>query len=278
MDRNKELDIVHKEELRILENLLKIFQKYNIRNYMLGGTFLGAIRHKGFIPWDDDVDIGIPRPDYERFLKICREELNSDFKMITGEDEESKYNYFCKIESKKVRLYDDGCKIHKIYGAWIDIFPMDGMPNNKILRNLHKFNLLKHRAFWKLTENCGNVAIQSNHRSLLERIIIFFGVHFKVGKLFSKKKELLKINRMLQKYDYDSSVYNVNFMGAYKFKEMFKKELFDKTEEYQFEYLKLTGVLDYDFYLKQLYGNYMKEPEVEERNQHSTKLLNEKGE
>jgi len=272
MTRNEELKILHDEELKILMHLKMIFEKYNIRYYMLGGTFLGAIRHKGFIPWDDDIDIGIPRNDYELFIKKCREELDKEYKLITLKDEESKYNYLCKIESSRVKLYDDGCRIAKTYGAWIDIFPLDGMPNNLLLRKIHTFNLLRHRAYWKLTENCGNVAINSNHRTKFESLIIKLGLKFNIGKIFSKSKEINKINNLLKKYDYDESKYIVNFMGAYKMKEMFERKIFDDADMYKFENTELPAPKNFDFYLTQLYGDYLTPPKKEERNPHNTHL------
>lgn len=273
MNREEELKILHNEEIEILKNVLEICNNNNIRTYMLGGTFLGAIRHKGFIPWDDDIDLGIPREEYEKLLKLCPQYLNKNYRLITLNDEESKYNYLCKIQSDNVKLYDDGCRIEKTYGAWIDIFPLDGMPNNYILRQIHKFNLLKHRAFWKLTENCGNVAINNNHRSRIEKIIIFIGLKFKVGNLFDKKREIFKIDKLLKKYKYEESRYIVNFMGAYKFKEMFERKIFDNSTKYKFETLELNGPKDYDFYLNQLYGDYMTPPNKEERNPHNTKII-----
>ena len=272
MERDNELKILHKEEIRILEKVLEICKSNNIRFYMLGGTMLGAIRHKGFIPWDDDIDLGFPRKDYDKFIQLCKKEKNDIFDIITNEDEESEYNYVCKIQSKNVKITQKCCRETKTFGAWIDVFPMDGLPENKIILKIHKLRLRLHRGLWKLTDNGGNIGVDSTSRTKLENLVIKIGLKINIGKLFNKKNQLNKIDNLLRKYDFDKCSYNVNYFGAYKFRETFPKRIYQDITDYDFEGLKVPGPTDYDFYLTQLYGDYMTPPDKNNRNKHESKI------
>mgnify|MGYP004470212113 FL=1 len=258
------------------ENTMKIIKevcdKNNIDYYMLGGTFLGAIRHKGFIPWDDDIDIGMKRDDFDKFISILKNENIKNIKVITNKDSESNYNYLCKVMNTDVKIYDDGCKTEKEYYAWIDIFPLDGLPNNILIRQIHKFRLLFNRCLWKMSDP-GSIALYNSHRTKLEKMLVFIAFHTHINKILNKKKQLDKLDKILRKYKFNDCKYNINFMGAYRFKEVFKRDLYKTIEYYDFESLKLKGPKDYDYYLTKLYGNYNILPEEKDRNPHSTTII-----
>lgn len=270
MDNKKVLQL---EELEILKFIIDVCEKNNIRYYMQGGTMLGAIRHKGFIPWDDDADIGIPRSDFTKFVKVIREIDDCKYDILTYQDEESDYNFICKIHSKNIKVRETNYNSNREYGIWVDIFTLDGLPNNKILRTIHKYRLLFHRAMWKLSDNGENINLVNGRKSLFDKVIIFFGIKLKIGKLFKKKNEMYKINKLLSKYCFDKSKYVVNFMGAYKFREMFERKIYDDYDYYKFENIELPGPKNYDFYLTQMYGDYMKLPKKEMRDVHSLEII-----
>ena len=133
------------ESLRALQlkelDLLKYFQQVckdnHIEYFALGGTLLGAIRHKGFIPWDDDIDVGIPRPDYERLCKILEGLPESgNIKFRSYKNSEDCIRYFGHIEDTTFKVVrHDKLKAEETF-AWIDLFPLDAMPNNGLLRKL----------------------------------------------------------------------------------------------------------------------------------------------
>lgn len=256
-------------ELEILKKFLKICEENNLRYFILGGTLLGAVRHKGFIPWDDDIDIGMPRKDYEKLDKILYKYQTENFKK-----REVEHHTFIQIINPKKKIFLNMSKIKEETGAWIDIFPMDGMIENKILRKLHMFRIL----FWRMLfqySNFSKVINLSNKkkRPFYENILITLGETLKLEEKLNKNKIRINLEKVLRKYSYDTSNEVGNFMGVYKFKEMFKKNIYDEVQEYEFENIKLIGPKNYDFVLKQLYGDYMKVPDINDRNKHQIEIL-----
>ena len=118
-------------ELDILKRTKKILDDNNLRYYMLGGTLLGAIRHEGFIPWDDDIDIGIPRNDYEKFLSIAQNKLKYPYELQISKNSNGKY-YYARIVNNDYKLLRKVGYKDAIISCWIDVFPLDGVPDKKI--------------------------------------------------------------------------------------------------------------------------------------------------
>lgn len=266
-----ELRDLQLQELDILRECLKIINKYNLRYYMLGGTFLGAIRHKGFIPWDDDIDIGMPRPDYESFIKVAQKELPDFLKLVSYKNDSDYKKYFIKILNKNVKFVREDTIKQEETNLWIDIFPLDGMPNNILVRKLHSYRLLFRRLQFQYSVFEKGVNIRKK-RPLHEMLLIKLGyVYTRIFHL-NVDKQLNKLDHLLMKYRYDESKFVVNFMGAYKFKEMFPKEYYANPVEYDFEDMKLYGASEYDKILTQMYGEYMKPPAQNQRFSHSIRM------
>ena len=109
-------------ELSLLEKYIEICSKYNLRYYALGGTLLGAVRHKGFIPWDDDMDLGMPRKDYEKFLEICEKELPDHVILRIHDDNLGNTS----IMDTSLQIEFGGV----VCSPFIDVFPLDGYPSD----------------------------------------------------------------------------------------------------------------------------------------------------
>lgn len=270
-----ERKVLHEVEIEIAKYFIGICEKYGLKYYILGGTLLGAVRHKGFIPWDDDMDFGMPRGDYEKLKKIMQKENSNEYiyKNYTNSDIKT---YFSRIESKKVQIIDQSAKKTDYRNAWIDIFPLDGMPNNFLLRIFHKYRLLFLRLLLQYSQFSEIVNINLPNRPWYEKIFVKLGLIIKPEKYLDRNKIMDKLDRNLKKYSYDDSLYVVNFMGAYKFKEMFKKEIYENDKLYDFENIKLNGPKDFDTVLKSLYGDYMTPPKDSEKNKHFTKVVIDK--
>jgi lipopolysaccharide cholinephosphotransferase len=261
----RELQLI---ELEILKTILDIFAKNNLTYFILGGTLLGAIRHKGFIPWDDDIDIGLPRNDYERFLEIAQNNFPPYFRLKTFKDNKEYKNYETRVEDLRYEIKrDDAEKIITTY-IWIDIFPLDGIPGTIVKKQWHMFRLLFGRLLLQYSKIDHGINIKKK-RGMFEKILILFGKKLTKVIKFDSKRRLYHIDKLLKKYTYEHSYYLVNFMGAYTFKEMFPKEYYKKGVKYEFEGFELNGPVEYDKVLKQLYGEYMKPLPPQDRISHS---------
>ena len=260
--------------LQVLREVVRILDELEIPYYMQGGTMLGAVRHEGIIPWDDDVDLGIPRSDYQRLLEQVADKLPENLELRTYDDETDHHYYFARIVDKRYQIRRMGSLEERLENVWVDLFPLDGMPDGLIARQWHKMRLLAVRLKYHLS--CfERVNIKRPGRPLVERIIIKIATWTRVGKWFDTRRQLDKMDRLLKKYPPERSEYFVNFMGqtSYKFNEMFKKSVYGKGKKYPFEDLMLVGPEDYDGYLKSLYGDYMTPPKVEDRNAHVSELV-----
>jgi len=260
-------------DLEILKCLINIFSQYELDYYMLGGTLLGAVRHKGFIPWDDDIDIGMPRPDYERFLKIAEQELKPPLYLYSFQNKRRISGvYFAQIANESVsfkRSY--GGKVVES-PAWIDIFPLDGVPEGKF-------------SFWRWKNKCMLLSKMFS----LSQIDKLYDIHGSKKQWKTKKDKfirvflILRINKLLngnrlwnsldknlKKNEYETSTRLINFCGFWRMRELFNKSVYGEGSMYPFEDIELRGPVNYDFVLTQMYGDYMTPPPDSEKNHHNT--------
>lgn len=263
--------------LSTLISVIDILNRLNITYYMQGGTMLGAVRHSGFIPWDDDVDLGIPRTDYERFLKEVERELPDNLELQTYWDKSNHHYYFARIVDIEHSVKRLGSAEVRYENIWVDIFPLDGMPNFTIHRHIHMFKLSWARLLYHLS--CiRKVNIKRPGRPLIERIVIKAATILDIGRLLNQEKCLDRIDRLLKKFPVSTSEWIINFMGqtSFKFTEMIHKSVYGKPSLYNFESIKLLGPEKYDEYLKSLYGDYMTPPKDADKNAHVSELVRER--
>ena len=257
-------------ELELAKKFAAFCDEHDITYYMVGGTFLGAVRHKGFIPWDDDMDFAMLREDYERFLTLCQVgqvpfEAHNYF---INKADPNRHRYFTRIEDPAVQIKRSFAKIAETTSVWIDVFPLDGMPNKRIVRDLRKYYLLWRRATFRFSVFSTNVDIHKKNRPWIEKILIAAGRVLPVEKVFSFHKEIEKLDRALKKYPAAESEYVFLGMGGYKLKELYKKDVFGPGAIYEFEGVGFRGPKDKEGYLVQTYGDYMTPPPENARNWH----------
>lgn len=249
------MDKHHEKILEIMIEVDKICRKNNIKYYMLGGTMLGAYRHKGFIPWDDDADIGIFNDDYELFLKKAEIELKENFIVRNIKKENVPYS-FTHIENKNTTCIEQNrSATGYIGGVYIEIFPLHGCSENLLKKS---FLYLKIK-FLKRILGTLILDINSKNRGILKNIII------KINRKFFKSEKIIKnILNTLLKNKISKSKYVCNLLGHWEEKETFEKDIFGNGKEYEFEGYRFYGVEKPEEYLKQMYGkNFMVPPSKE---------------
>ena len=250
---------LHQVNLQILTEVLDIIDSNNLLYYMLGGTMLGAIRHKGFIPWDDDIDIGMPRKDYELFLEIAEKKLPEYYKIINYKTDLDYHYYITRVQDVRTKVIEKRFKHeNKTTHASIDIFPIDGTPNNSIMRKIYFFRVLMHRAMMSLHYKDG--IDLDRKRSSFEKFYLNILLKLPTDKMFNAYNQKCIIDKLLKKHEMWRSKFSGNIMGAYRTKEIVPTFYYGQDSFFQFEHLKLRGVEYYDKYLHQLYGNYMQIP------------------
>ena len=249
-------------ELGLLKKLDAFCKKNKIKYFISYGTLLGAVRHKGFIPWDDDIDVSMMREDFERFCELVQNDKSLKFKSFQTDKD---YLFYVPI------VYDETIDLRRningkdeIIHPWVDIFPYDGMPKGKIARKLHAANMMRRLIQINMSGIDKIVKLNKKNRPLHERVLIAIG---KTGifKILNTKKQLYKMDRILRKYPVKDSEFIVSFMAGGKTKEIMPKKYFEPFKDYEFENTSFPGVKDYDEYLTHQYGDYMTPPPVEER-------------
>ncbi len=252
MDSLRELQLT---ELSILKELLPIFEKNHIPYFALGGTMLGAVRHQGFVPWDDDIDIGVPREDYDRLLSL-EEELPPHLHFTSRQQDADYVYYFMRVVDERIKIRSTRSEVEETLPAWVDIFPLDGLPNTPLRRELHEKKILFSRAVFQLSRFENIVNTKRTNRPPLEKAVIWCAKTFRLEKLVSRDFGFRLVDRTLKQFPYEKSDYNVNAMGAYRLKEAFHKDVFGEGALYPFEDIQICGAEDYDAYLTQLYGDW----------------------
>ena len=261
------IERLHQADLNIVKEVINICNENGLVYYALGGTMLGAIRHKGFIPWDDDIDLGMPREDYERFLEIAPSLLSKELRLINYKTDRDYHYYITRIQDTETKVMENRYEAEGKYThVSIDIFPLDGSPDNGLLRKLYYFRVMAHRAMMALHYKKG--IDKERKRGFAERLFLKLITALPTDKMFNAYHQKEKIDRILRKHDMWTSEISGNIMGAYRTVEMIPTSWYGRDTFYDFEDIKLRGIKEYDKYLSHLYGDYMKLPPVNARKIH----------
>ena len=254
---------IQRLELDILMEVDRICRKHRIQYTMGYGSLIGTIRHDGFIPWDDDVDICLMRKDYIRFKEICKKELSSRFFYQSHDTDPEYYLLYDKIRLNGTVFKESHLSSYNIHhGIYIDLFPIDYIPNNSIKQ---AFQLI---CFHFFRSGLMSKYLVMEARGWKKKIIaLFLRFLFFLIPLDTLYKNA---NKVAIWYDNTPSKRIMNFLTPYRLKEIFNADLYKEYTEHEFEGLMVKIVKQYDHFLKQIYGDYMKLPPVEKRNTRHT--------
>jgi len=257
------IDEMKRIEVDILRQVVKMCTNHGLKYYIVGGTLLGAVRHHGFIPWDDDIDIALPRPDYEKLEHICRRELPPRYKFINFKDDPRLPYNFSKVIDTQTVLIEEVRKASQLrLGVFVDIFPFDGVPRNRLVKAVHMQTVQLLRTLLLLS----SLDLSAKKRSLPRRVVL------KIVQFLLCPHALEFVHWALEKlasrYGFGSSDEICNYMGAWGKREVFRGEWLGEGVTLSFEGLLLNGVSQYDEYLTHLYGDYLSLPPVEQRRSH----------
>lgn len=265
----KEYDLtkVHQANLGILKEIDRICRKHGIQYLLDAGTLLGAVRHKGFIPWDDDADVAFTRTNYEAFLQVVRSELPEEMELLEPKDlrgGKAFYDFTARIIYKKSRTHEDTAEMKYYEGRlnhlWVDLFTIDELPENKVSSTV---TLLLHTIIYGLSMG-HRYKLDLRKYSLLNGICV--GILALIGKLIPMG--------VLRKFQYWAAVkdrkkksslrYYSNYQPDYLYVTL-KKEWCEETVDLEFEDTKLMAPKGWHEVLTWIYGDYKKLPPKEKQ-------------
>ena len=246
-------------QLELLKEVDRICQKCGIKYNIIAGTLLGAVRHGGYIPWDDDADVALLRPEYEKFRKACKTELDKSRFVFQDHRNTKGYRWgYGKLRMKNT-LFLREHQEHMPYfqGVFIDIFPLDNVPDNYYLRCLHNFGCFCIRKM--LWSEVGKYADKSAPMrtvySALSRIPaekVFEVYHFLIVLSNVKKTKWVRILTFPTPNDQYG----------------YLRKWYENSAKIEFEGIEFDGIKDYNGYLSFKFGEYMKLPPKDKRKVH----------
>ena len=249
-----ELQHLQKVILLIVKDIDELCRKNGIEYYLFGGSAIGAVRHKGFIPWDDDLDIIMDHVNYDKFIKVCREQLDSE-KYYFQQDQVDWPMLFSKIRLKGTYLEEPGSygDDRSKKGIFVDVFKLENAPDSSILRKW-QYVCCKYLLCYCLLQRGYKEA------SLNKKILMYLAYPLKINRIRKY------FEHQLVKYNKQNTETYVSFGARFRYNNsFFDKKLFSNPIYVAFEDTKLPVPERYDELLTQIYGDYMTPPPVPEQ-------------
>jgi lipopolysaccharide cholinephosphotransferase len=241
--------------LGLLDVIDEVCRKHGLRYYMIGGTMLGAIRHQGFIPWDDDLDVAMFREDYEILLAHYREWLPERYSIVSFSSNRDYSRHFAKLEDRNTTLVDR-FHLRRLTGVFLDIFPLDDVPDNKLLRWWHyrRFRMCEKLIYYAYRDP------YKHGNGLSSKLMAFYQRHA------SRERLHARLTRILTEYNGKKGCTCCMAHGGFN---PIPKQAYGTPALYKFENGSYFGPSQPDVLLTRTYGSdYMELPPVEKRETH----------
>ena len=255
------LDEIKERELGILIYFDRLCNENNLHYFISGGTLIGAVRHSGFIPWDDDIDVGMPRPDYQKLIETIYHE-NDRYGLAHYKNTKNYYDGIAKIYDKETIIIDENADFEKMgIGVFIDIFPVDGL-GNSYQEAIKRFQTTSFQRELLVAKNW------RKYKRSLSRAWYYEPIRFilyALSRVINGKRLINSIERHYKPEDYYSSQYASCIYGLYRKKEILPKMYFETLTHIGFEGHEFCCSVYYDEILKTIYGNYMQLPPKEKQ-------------
>jgi lipopolysaccharide cholinephosphotransferase len=252
MHKENSLKALQRTELEILKTVVDYCNENDIKYYMIGGTLLGAVRHKGFIPWDDDIDIGMMRKDYDRFIQLWQDMHPSDLVMQNKETDERVHVSYTKIRKKGTRIIEKETMNSGIFkGVFIDVFPLDNI--------LHSDNMIKDIEYL-IFNYLASVSLYKNGYRLYKRKII--QNISAISSIMSFQFINMISRKIMTRHKDEDTEYVTSYASGYGYKKqrMSKMKIYGEGAFLPFEEHVFRAPVDYIGYLEQLFGDYLTLP------------------
>lgn len=245
-------------QFEILKAFIEVCKTHHLQYFLVCGSALGAIRHKGFIPWDDDVDVGMPRSDYDKFINLDHPFKDDRYFLQTYKTDKNYIYNFAKIRDCKTTFVEKAYAHHQMnHGVWLDVFPLDGVSYKNDV-SYKRLAYKVHRSwfavyFMYLAAFKRKITKRTFYLDIPLNIVAFLFCLVNVGHWQNKA-----LDRLARKIPYEKAGMIGNLFGASK--EIVPRRFFGKGTHATFEGIDVIIPEDYDSYLTYLYGDYMKPP------------------